>query len=625
MIKKITLNILILLAVSTSFAQGGGLPEDEYSGFSSRSFMKFNNFLSVPTFSLLHGNTRTIQAITRNANIQFEDASRLQILSYSGKVRENVGAGMAVFQQEIGAFKDFGALANYAYQVQLGAESKLTFGFNFFYSRRGLDNPRVLSNGDESLINNYQDKPVVVFQPAATVSFGKFYAGLFFENLGDFNLKRSEFVTSFADKTISAHAGYTTDFNNFSGLLEDANLRFLGVVRRSKIDGFSYSGNVLADLPKAGWVKVGYDNLFGLNAGLGINLSENLSIGFSYEKQDNLGGTNEVGLIYSLGKTRTRRDRISKPNVEIILPDDTTPEVKPVPVEIRKEEYKDEEHNDLSDEIQRAQDSLNTLHKKVDEILNLLKNQPKQVEIIREVKTVVQPKEVLDTSLKRSKETPWRKKTITRTSSGGGGGTMYYVAVDLFKDDDKAKDLVALYKKRKIKVKYVRDPRTKMYYVYVDRFAKKEDAEEKVDEVNGTGTKRFEDDKKDDKDKQAIKAEKTYKDPVYVVKITLGGEGETYTEPKRQPKARVSNMKMMNGLEEGYYLVVNVFSKKPYADKFIDELRTDGIDAGYFLNPETGYRHVYIHKTDKKEEAIRLYNNNLNNSYYDRKNIVHIR
>ncbi|MDY0779733.1 PorP/SprF family type IX secretion system membrane protein [Tenacibaculum sp. IB213877] len=629
MVKRITLYILLLFTASISLAQTSG-SGDEYNGFATRSFMKFNGFLTVPTFSVIHKNNQTIQALVRNSNIEFDDASRLHVLSYSGGGRENIGAGVAVFQQEVGVFKDFGAVANYAYQLQLGAESKLTFGFNFFYSRRGVDDGKVLSNGEAPILNNYQDRPAVVFQPAATVSFGKFYAGVFLENLADFNLKESEFITSFSEKTISAHLGYTADLDDFSGLLEGTTLRALGVARRSQEQGFMYAANVLADIPKAGWVKVGYDNYYGLNAGLGINLSDRLSIGFTYEKQKNLGATNEVGLIYNLGG-KARRERaertpisIKKPELEEEEEDDfMAPVDMPKPI---KNVYEDPEHNDLSDELQIAQDSINILNKKVDQILKILKNQPKQVEIIREVPSnqpkeeASQSEEEMDYSLERSKATPWRQSTITRT--GGGAGTMYYVAVDQFKDLAKARDLVKYYKKRDVKVRYVRDPKFDSYFVYIERYAKRKDAEEKVDEVNG-GRKGFEND--DEEDDLGIKVKKTTKDPVYVVKITLGAQGESYTEPKPQAPARVRTMKKVEGLEEGYYLQVSVNSKKAYADKFIDELRSDGIKANYFINPATGYRHVYILKTDSREEAIRLYKNNLNGTYYDRKNIINIR
>ncbi|WP_442266047.1 PorP/SprF family type IX secretion system membrane protein [Tenacibaculum sp. ZS6-P6] len=630
MVKKITLLTLCVFMNLLAYAQTSIASEDSYNGFSSRSFMKFNNFMTVPTFSLLHRETSTIEAISRSSNIDFEDASRLHILSYSGKMQSNVGAGIAVFQQEIGVFKDFGAMANYAYQINLSEKTHLTFGFNFFYSRRSLDEPRVLTNTPEPLINNYQDRPVVVFQPAATVSFGNFDVGLFFENLGDFNLKSSEFVTEFGDKTISAHAAYTYRLQNTSGLFSGTTIRGLGIGRRTKVDGFSYAATVLADLPKVGWLKVGYDKLFGLNAGFGINLNKRLSIGFTYEKQQNLSGTNEVGLIYRLGKRKSRKTG----NVTVSIPDNS---IKPI-IDRREEEYENPEHNDLSDEIRIAQDSIDKLNKKVDEILKKLENQPtntKTTEIIREV-SPSEPTETRDQSLPRRSDRPWRETTVTER---GGGGTMYYVAIEQFKSLKKAQEEVKFYNnkksvkqynkthKKKVRARYVRDPKYNVYVVYIDRHGKKEEAEEQRDEINGAIKKETE---SDDEVGGGLgistsSGNSSGKDRVYVMKVTLGPEGETYKVPKTQPKARVQTMSLVDGLEPGYYMQVGVFSKKPYADRLLDELESDGINAGYFINPKTGYRHVYIHKSNDRQEIIKLYNSNLNGKYYDRKNIVHVR
>ena len=62
----------------------------------------------------------------------------------------------------------------------------LTFGFNFLYSRSSIDWARVLvQDADDSFLGNFQDIPIVMLQPAVTLSFGKFDVGLFFENLID--------------------------------------------------------------------------------------------------------------------------------------------------------------------------------------------------------------------------------------------------------------------------------------------------------------------------------------------------------------------------------------------------------------------------------------------------------
>ncbi|WCC43884.1 PorP/SprF family type IX secretion system membrane protein [Tenacibaculum finnmarkense] len=369
MIKRITLYIITLFFTVLSLEAQVSSSGQQYNSFTSRNFMKFNRFLTVPTFSSLRESKTTITAIARNSNIDFEDNPRLHVVSYAGKMRENIGAGFAIYQQEVAGMKDFGAIANYAQRLQLSQSLDLTFGFNFLYSRSSLDWARVLvKNKEDSFLSNFQDIPIVMLQPAVTLSFGKFDVGVFFENLIDFNLKNNELATTFGEKTISAHAMYSHEFTYASGIFEGTDLRTLIIARKEGTEGFSGAGTVILDLPKAGWIKAGYDKTYGMSVGLGVNISDKLAIGFSYEK-NKFSATNEVGLVYTLGQKRYTRE-ISKRRtgkVNITLPK-RKPKKKPV--------YKDEEHHDLSDELQQAQDSINNLNKKVDEVLRILKNQP---------------------------------------------------------------------------------------------------------------------------------------------------------------------------------------------------------------------------------------------------------
>lgn len=608
MTKKFILYITVLFSVFSLQAQLSNSAQ-QYNSFTSRNFIKFNRFLTVPTFSALRENKTSITATVRNSNVEFEDNPRLYVGTYSGKMRENVGAGFAIYQQEVGVFKDFGALLNYAHRLQLNETMDLTFGFNFLYSRRSANSLKVNSTVPDPQVANFQDQPIVNFQPAVTLSFGKFDVGLFFENLVDFNLKSSEMATSFGEKTFSAHAMYSHEFTYASGIFEGADLRTLILARKPGQQEFSAGGNVILDLPKAGWIKAGYDKTYGISAGIGVNISDKLAIGFSYEKSD-FAATNEIGLIYNFGKKSYRRDRPTRRsgNVKVTLPE-RTPE--------KKAEYKNPEHNDLSDEIQKAQDSIDILNKKVDEVLRLLKNQPKVVQTSTPVENEVEEK---DTSLRRRSNKPWRQSTVTR----GGGGTMYYLVADMYKNKDNVDPIVEKWKRLGFDPKYIFEPNKKWYYIYLDRFAKKEDAEDKMEEL-GLSTKTREFENNDQNDASTIKTKKNSKDGVYIRKITIGTSGESYKEPKTQPKARVRTMSPMKGVAPGYYLQVYVNSKKSLADRNVDELRNDDIDAGYFVNPINGYMHVYIYKTDSREEAIKMYNNNLNNSFYDSKSIVYVK
>ncbi|MFV0248427.1 MAG: PorP/SprF family type IX secretion system membrane protein [Tenacibaculum sp.] len=613
MTKKRIIYMAILLN-SCVFAQVFNNAE-VYNSFTSRNFMKFNRFLSVPTFSALRESKVSISAIVRNSFVEFEDSPRLYLLSYSGKMRENVGAGLAVYQQEVGVFKDFGALANYAHSIQLSESFNLTFGFNFLYSRRSANGLKVNTQVPDPAVSNFQDIPVVNFQPAITLSFQNFDIGIFAENLLDFNLKENNLATSFSEKIFSGHLMYYYEFIYAEGIFEQTSLRALALARKTKNDnsvssgGFSYGANAIVDLPKAGWLKVGYDKQYGISAGAGVNLSDRLSIGFSYEKGQ-FAATNEVGLIYNF-QQRSYSRRVSARRSS----SSGYPQSKP------KQNYKNKELNSLSNEIKKAYDSINKLNKKADEILRILKNQPPKAPQIKGENLNKTPIEEKDTSLRRRNNAPWRQRDITIS---GGGGTMYYVAANQFKIKENADAYIQEKKwkfdKEGIEAKYVFDPLTEHYYVYFGRFAKKEDADRMTEEFKDK--KLFEG---DGNNPILLSDKKTYKEAVFVVKISLGGSGETYQKPKSQPPARVFALKKTDNLQEGYYIVVNVFSQKAYADRFLDELRNDAINADYFINPTTGYRHVYIYKTNDRSEAIRLYENNLNGSYYDRKTIVNIK
>lgn len=581
--------------------------------------MKFNNFITIPTFSALHRDNQTIEAIVRSSDIDFEEASQLNILSYSGKMRNNSGAGIAVFQQEIGVFKDFGATVNYAHQIQMGAKSSLTFGFNFFYSRRSLNSNNVITQAEDAVVSNFQDIPVINIQPAVTFSYNKFNIGVFFEDLAYFNLENTDIITQATDRTISGHVGYANRFEGLSGLLENTYIRVLGIGRTSQIDGFTFGGNVLVDLPKAVWLKAGYDSTTGFNAGFGVNINQKVSVGISYETNETLGVTNEFGISYTFGQKRNNtRNGNKKPNLDIDLPDyskdpEETPKDDPDTEPSSVPNNVIEKYKDSSEDFKRVRDSLKIMNNKLDEILKSLKDRPKETVIIREPA----PTPVNNYS-NRNSNASWRKQ-YSNVGNGGGAGTMYYVALDQFSDVGKANALIAKYKKRDIKVKKVKDPNTNKYFVYEERFSKKDDAEELKKDINTGGGI---DTDKANEDVQ-IKFEKKYSDPVYVVKVTLGSQGESYRKKKTRGRARVRNMNLA-GVEPGYYLQVNAFGNVANADRFIGELRGDGFPADYFIHPDTGNRHVYLIKTEDRDEAIRLYNSNLDGSYYDPIGIINI-
>ena len=97
---------------------------------------------------------------------------------------------------------------------------------------------------------------------------------------------------------------YTHKFKNASGIFKDGRFMPLVQVGTNVNNELSYTGSLLLELPKVGWVQSTYDNTYGFSSGIGFNLNKKLSLGYLMEKSldavgDNLGWNHELSLAYS--------------------------------------------------------------------------------------------------------------------------------------------------------------------------------------------------------------------------------------------------------------------------------------------------------------------------------------
>lgn len=59
--------------------------------------------------------------------------------------------------------------------------------------------------------------------------------------------------------------------------------------------------------------------------------------------------------------------------------------------------------------------------------------------------------------------------------------------------------------------------------------------------------------------------------------------------------------------KSGYYVVANVFSDPYFAKEFIKTLKSQGVEADYFVNSENGFRDVYVTKSANEQDAVSQY------------------
>lgn len=348
MIQKYLITLCLFLSCSMMNGQeaNGAISFD----IPSQNALKFNRFLMNPTFSFVREDHSYVNFFHRNQWIQFDNSPQIYFLNYSGRINDKNGIGFGLYQQKIGVISSFGALVNYAYGIQLSEKNTLTFGFNMAYYNSGLDNGAAFPGMPDPALQQIENNSLLSFQPAINLSLGSFDIGVYGENLVDYNLKTGKSLTEFSQKTFSGHLMYTHRMANDSGKLT-------AMARARSAEDVAFGGSMLLDYTKLGWVQGGYDEQYGIAGGIGFNITNRMSIGYTYEQglkkvMSNLGPTHEIVFAYSFQpKTKPASEKVAA-----VAPNDTVIKAESKELQEIKNELK--ATNMMLEELLFRQDSI---------------------------------------------------------------------------------------------------------------------------------------------------------------------------------------------------------------------------------------------------------------------------
>lgn len=264
----------------------------------------FNRFFINPTFSLVRENKSYINILHRNQYTSFEDNRQNYFLGFSNKLNNRTAIGIGVYSQWSGVVQEFGFNANYATAVQLGEKSKLSFGTNLTYFNEGLDKNRIVVAQEDNRLAETRKESKLAIQPGITLSLGKFDFGIYAKDLLRYNQTTNEFLTDLSGKNLTGSLQYTHTFDTSSGLFEDARLMPLIQLGQDENNDLVYTGSMILDLPKYGWLQTNFDSTYGMSLGVGFNISKKMSLGYLLEndllnKENDLGWNHEVSLAYT--------------------------------------------------------------------------------------------------------------------------------------------------------------------------------------------------------------------------------------------------------------------------------------------------------------------------------------
>ncbi|CAM4149768.1 type IX secretion system membrane protein PorP/SprF [Zobellia roscoffensis] len=562
---------LIILAAFT-FANVQAQEDDPVLLYSpaSQNLLKFNRFLINPTFSTVQEDKSYVNLLHRNQSVQFKDNDQTYFLSYSGRIGDKSGLGLSLYTQSVGAVSNIGALANYAYGIKLSDKSNFTFGANLAYYSTGLDQNSidVIDINDYSL-SGTEDSNVLSFQPGFNISYGNIDFGVFAENLFDYNLKTSESLTDFADKTYSSHLQYTHRFDKSDGIMEGSRLmpiarvRMNGQNRLSSADDaqdLSYGGGAILDLPKLGWLQAGYDSFYGASAGAGFNINKRLSLGYTMEKGfgtdfNNFGVTHEISFAYSFTPNLTE-DRV-------MLEDDYEDSL------VENEEV---DKNDLVD------------NEEIEELKRKL----------AENDAIIQELMFRQDSIENDRQKDLERRfnmvmSMVRNETSGERPDL----------EDRAERLFMGTNDRPA----VANTTTEKDIIIPNSTSNKNTSTTDA----GTATLVQNTPKKS---RPAIA-----KDKIQNSKNSAVGKTSSTSKIADRSNVKSRKFKNLDNVQDGYYVVANVYKGGQYMDKFMNKLNNDGFSSNYVDNPDNGLKYVYLQRYDTWDEAVAAHNSNMNGTY----------
>jgi type IX secretion system PorP/SprF family membrane protein len=261
-----------------------------------RNSMTFNRFAIQPTFSFVRESSKYFSVYAKREAMEFDNAPLTYLASYSGRFRENIGAGLAVFQQNYGVLTTFGGVLNVAYNARMGVDENLTFGLNIGAYKSGLNSGAVVTNFDDPSLQNIPDNFILTVSPGVNYGFEFVDFGISVNNLVAYNFKSSALIEDNPEQTIQAHLMYT-GYMRSRGFFDDS--KFSGLVKAEfKNDDTIFSGLAMLTVPRGVWAQVGYNTLYGASGGLGLNITKSIAIEYNYEMP--FGDLSEFGASHTL-------------------------------------------------------------------------------------------------------------------------------------------------------------------------------------------------------------------------------------------------------------------------------------------------------------------------------------
>ncbi|MGB0431934.1 MAG: PorP/SprF family type IX secretion system membrane protein, partial [Bacteroidia bacterium] len=337
-----------------------------------------NNFLLSPSFAGTANSDARLMAINRLQFAGIEGAPVTFMFTGDGPIsKQNMGLGATIYTDKLGLLRQTGVNLAYSYHLRLG-EARLHFGLGGEVGQLGLDFDNIVAEDmtDELLNIGSANKIMVSGNFGMHLTYNDFTLGFAAPQIFGNRVTYQDYVSN-----------TTTGYQFQRHYLALMSYRFSvkqdvfdiePIVMMRTISGLSpqFDINIKGIIKDKAFLAVGYRSDYALSFGGGVNVSDNMMIGYSYDMAINeiagySFGSHEFILGYNFYKGLDRRDMEKK------LKEERENERK------RSEELYGGKLNKLEKDLEE-QNEMNRLQKEeIDRLQNIIKSYGEELDSMK--------------------------------------------------------------------------------------------------------------------------------------------------------------------------------------------------------------------------------------------------
>ena len=323
--------IIVLVAIS-GIAEAQQLPI--YNQF------KYNQFVYNPALSGVDTDVPVLTMMHRNQWTGIDGAPETSLISFNGvETDKKIGYAAYLYHDKTGLLSTTSFYGNYSFRFTVLKDFNIALGLSAGIINKGINMGKANVNdpSDYALSTDISGRTVFDFNAGVNLSYWNFDLGfavpqLFANSIDYAEELRDTSVVYSLDRHYVGSLRYTYNFEmDQLGVFGKGMSLVPQVITRIAPDvPVQLDAHLMLDLRNLGWIGAGYRTDMGPLANIGVNITDDLAVGYAYEFNTTnvsrqLGSTHELSLVYKFGgakrlmeKVRLELDQVKKEEIELM-------------------------------------------------------------------------------------------------------------------------------------------------------------------------------------------------------------------------------------------------------------------------------------------------------------------